>query len=230
MNVFFGEWPAALPRTAGALPPEPAKSAFALLREGQAWIHTAGGGGGGGSSGSSSNSSGSAATAAAGLLVVVQRETDCDMPVSVVHECCMSVCVLLNTRPRPTSSIPHCCPPHPPFLHNTPCPPFRPRRPSHRPQPELPVHTYPVPNFYGFRGEPPGAEAWRRADYGGYAAGLRCLRVAVRAGVPLPAAPSAAAGPGAGEGPGECDESGGLGLLLTEKCRNVARGADVVKA
>ncbi|KXZ46510.1 hypothetical protein GPECTOR_43g947 [Gonium pectorale] len=47
-------------------------------------------------------------------------------------------------------------------------------------QAELPVYNYTVPNFYGFRGETPGGEAWRRSDYSGYAGGLRCLRVAVR--------------------------------------------------
>lgn len=43
-----------------------------------------------------------------------------------------------------------------------------------------------MPAFYGFRGEMPGTEGWRRADYGGFAAGLRCMRVALRAGVAAP--------------------------------------------
>jgi hypothetical protein len=38
-NAFFGEWPSALPAQAGQYPPDPASSAFALLKEGQAWHH-----------------------------------------------------------------------------------------------------------------------------------------------------------------------------------------------
>jgi hypothetical protein len=47
----------------------------------------------------------------------------------------------------------------------------------------LPVHRYSVYNFYGFRGENPGQEAVRRADYTGYAGGLRCLQLRVVTGV-----------------------------------------------
>ena len=47
----------------------------------------------------------------------------------------------------------------------------------------LPVHSYSVYNFYGFRGENPGQEALRRADYTGYAAGMRCLQLRVVTGV-----------------------------------------------
>lgn len=38
-NVFFGDWPAALPTAPRTLSPAPAKSAFALLKPGQAWLH-----------------------------------------------------------------------------------------------------------------------------------------------------------------------------------------------
>ncbi|GLI63979.1 hypothetical protein VaNZ11_007148, partial [Volvox africanus] len=106
-NVLFGEWPSAMPPAPATLPPAPVKSAFALLKEGQAWLHAAG-----------------------SLLVVAQREVDCDG------------------------------------------------------QAEVPVYNYSVPNFYGFRGELPGAEGFRRSDYNGYAGGLRCLRVAVRTQMP----------------------------------------------
>jgi hypothetical protein len=47
----------------------------------------------------------------------------------------------------------------------------------------LPVHSYSVFNFYGFRGENPGREEVRRADYTGYAQGLRCLQLRVMTGV-----------------------------------------------
>jgi hypothetical protein len=47
----------------------------------------------------------------------------------------------------------------------------------------LPVHRYSVYNTYGFRGENPGQEAVRRADYTGYAGGLRCLQLRVVTGV-----------------------------------------------
>jgi hypothetical protein len=47
----------------------------------------------------------------------------------------------------------------------------------------LPVHRYSVYNFYGFRGENPGQEAVRHADYTGYAGGLRCLQLRVVTGV-----------------------------------------------
>jgi hypothetical protein len=46
-----------------------------------------------------------------------------------------------------------------------------------------PVHTYSVYDFYGFRGENPGQESVRRADYTGYAGGLRCLVLRVVSGV-----------------------------------------------
>jgi hypothetical protein len=48
---------------------------------------------------------------------------------------------------------------------------------------QLQVHTYAVFNFYGFRGEQPGQEATRRADYTGYSRGLRCLQLRVVTGV-----------------------------------------------
>ncbi|KAF6266656.1 hypothetical protein COO60DRAFT_1623446 [Scenedesmus sp. NREL 46B-D3] len=50
-------------------------------------------------------------------------------------------------------------------------------------QPLVPVYTYSVPNFYGFRGESPGEEASRRADYSGYASGIKCLQLRVATGV-----------------------------------------------
>ncbi|WIA29149.1 hypothetical protein OEZ86_011660 [Tetradesmus obliquus] len=50
-------------------------------------------------------------------------------------------------------------------------------------QPLVPVYSYSVPNFYGFRGENPGEEASRRADYSGYAAGIKCLQLRVVTGV-----------------------------------------------
>ncbi|KAG2501286.1 hypothetical protein HYH03_001088 [Edaphochlamys debaryana] len=46
-------------------------------------------------------------------------------------------------------------------------------------QTEVPLYNYTAPNFYGFRGEAPGTEYFRRADFSGFAA-LRCLRVALR--------------------------------------------------
>lgn len=57
-NYLFGEWPAALPASAGQFPPEPARSAFALLKEGQAWHH-----------------------AASGVVVVAKRVAGCDSQV-----------------------------------------------------------------------------------------------------------------------------------------------------
>ncbi len=54
-NVLFGEWPSNLPPAPASLPSPPVKSAFALLKEGQAWLHTLG-----------------------RLLVVAQQEVDCD--------------------------------------------------------------------------------------------------------------------------------------------------------
>ncbi len=60
------------------------------------------------------------------------------------------------------------------------------RPPNNNLQAEIPVYNYSAPAFYGFRGEAPGTEGWRRADYGGLAAGLRCVRVTLRAGVAGP--------------------------------------------
>jgi hypothetical protein len=44
-------------------------------------------------------------------------------------------------------------------------------------------YSYSVYNFYGFRGENPGQEEVRRADYSGYAAPMRCLQLRVVTGV-----------------------------------------------
>lgn len=49
----------------------------------------------------------------------------------------------------------------------------------------LPVHSYAAYNFYGFRGENPGQESVRRADYTGYANGMRCLQLRVVTGVAM---------------------------------------------
>jgi hypothetical protein len=47
----------------------------------------------------------------------------------------------------------------------------------------VPQSSYGVHNFHGFRGEPPGQEAARRADYTGYAGSMRCLQLRVVTGV-----------------------------------------------
>lgn len=50
---------------------------------------------------------------------------------------------------------------------------------------KVPVHNYGAYNFYGFRGENPGQEGVRRADYTGYEGGLRCLQLRVVTGVTM---------------------------------------------
>lgn len=47
----------------------------------------------------------------------------------------------------------------------------------------MPVYQYGAYNFYGFRGEDPGTEAVERADYTGYAVGIKCLQLRVVTGV-----------------------------------------------
>lgn len=44
-------------------------------------------------------------------------------------------------------------------------------------------YSYSVHNFYGFRGENPGQEEVRRADYSGYAAPMRCMQLRLVTGV-----------------------------------------------
>lgn len=44
---------------------------------------------------------------------------------------------------------------------------------------QVPVWNYSVPNFYGFRGENPGEEQVKRADYSGYASGMDCMQLRI---------------------------------------------------
>jgi len=48
---------------------------------------------------------------------------------------------------------------------------------------QVPVHSYNVSAFYGYRGEEPGREAPQQGDYTGLGQGLRCMNISVRTGV-----------------------------------------------
>jgi hypothetical protein len=47
----------------------------------------------------------------------------------------------------------------------------------------VPEYNYGIYSYYGFRGENPGEESAKRADYTGYAQPLQCLYLRVATGV-----------------------------------------------
>ena len=47
----------------------------------------------------------------------------------------------------------------------------------------MPEYNYGIYSYYGFRGENPGEESSKRADYTGYAQPLQCMHLRVSTGV-----------------------------------------------
>lgn len=167
-NMAFARFPDALPPTPGAYPPNPPGAVFTLLREGDAFLDEE-----------------------HNLLLAVERIAQCaEQPLVSRGSSC--VCLAgARGKARPSAVGAEVLLRHLSLAEHVAVAELRSDNAHFHTLycmlrafcRQVPVYSYSVPNFYGFRGENPGEEASRRADYSGYTAGIKCLQLRVVTGV-----------------------------------------------